>query len=405
MIKRRLYLQMWKELSAYRQMVFVSGPRQSGKTTFAKMVARNFTNHLYVNWDDLEDRARITQTPYFYEEVPRHDESTPLIIFDEIHKYDNWKNYLKGVYDRDSGRYKFLVSGSGRLDIYRKGGDSLAGRYLQFRLWPFTLGELKSSPATAAAVLQNPLRIPRARSGLRRTWNELCLYGGFPDPHAAKKVEYYRAWSGAYNNQLLREEIRSLVELRKFGSVEVLFSLLRGKIGSPLSMQSLARDCQVSFESVKTWLEVFERFYLVFRLSPWTKKIPRAITKEKKLYLLDYARIASPGAKFENMVAVELWRAVTNWTDRGAGRFSLHYVRNKEKEEVDFLIAESNRPILLVEAKSSDDKVSRGLEKIQGQLGVPVVQLVNRAGPCKRISNGGQEILVVDAPRWLAQLG
>lgn len=404
MIKRRSYLQIWEELSAYRQMVFISGPRQSGKTTFAKSVARRFTNHWYVNWDDLTDRERIIRNPYFYEEVTRRDESTPLIVFDEIHKFEGWKNYLKGVYDRDSSHYKFLVSGSGRLDIYRRGGDSLAGRYFQFHLWPLTLGELKASSKTVAAILHDPLRIPKARPGLWKTFNELSLYGGFPDPYTTKKAEYYRMWSGTYNNQVLREDIRNLVDLRKFSSVEVLFSLLPPKIGSPLSMNSLSRDCQVSFDSVKTWLDVFERFYLTFRISPWTKKIPRAVTKEKKLYLFDYARIVSPAAKFENMVALELWCAVTNWTDRGAGNFSLHYVRNKEKEEVDFLIAESNRPVLLLETKSSEETVSKGLRRIQTHLDVPAVQLVNKEGLCKRIPNGKQRILLVDASRWLAQL-
>jgi predicted AAA+ superfamily ATPase len=192
--------------------------------------------------------------------------------------------------------------------------------------------------------------------------------------------------------------------LRSIEDVEILFSLLPSKIGSPLSMASLSRDIHVSFDSVRNWIEIFENFFMVFRIAPWTRKIARAITKEKKLYLFDYAGIDSPAAKFENMVALELFRAVSNWNDLGLGNFSLHYLRNRDREEVDFLISNNHHPLLLIETKLSDDFASKSLIKFQKILNIPAVQLVNRADICKPVSNNNSKIMIISADHWLSLL-
>ena len=169
-------------------------------------------------------------------------------------------------------------------------------------------------------------------------------------------------------------------------------------------MASLARDLNVSFDSIRSWLDIFENFFMIFRIAPWRKKVSRPITKEKKLYLFDYAGIESPAAKFENMVALELLRAVSNWNDLGLGDFSLHYVRNRDKEEVDFLIANRHRPFILIEAKLSDENLSKSLMKFQKTLNAPAVQLVNKKGICKLVSNNDMKIMVVSADHWLSLL-
>ena len=403
-MKRTFYENIWQRLSTHKQMVFVAGPRQAGKTTFTQILAEDFNNSLYFNWDILDEKRKLIENPTFYEEVHRKDNSLPLIIFDELHKYSNWKNYLKSVYDRDKGNYKFVVSGSGRLDMYQKGGDSLAGRYFIFYLWPFTLAELAGNNLTFEQFLSNPIEIRAFPHETQPIWNKLSQCTGFPDPYLDGTGEFYRIWSNTYRKQLLREDIRDLTSLRSIEDVEILFSLLPSKIGSPLSMASLARDIHVSFDSVRNWIEIFENFFMVFRIAPWTRKIARAITKEKKLYLFDYAGIDSSAEKFENMVALELFRAVANWNDLGLGNFSLNYLRNRDREEVDFLISNNHDPLLLIETKLSDDDASKSLIKFQNILNIPAVQLVNRGDICKLVSNNNSKIMIISADHWLSLL-
>ncbi len=403
-LRRILYEAIWERLSAHTQMVFIAGPRQAGKTTFTQILAEGFNNSLYFNWDILDEKRKLIENPSFYEEVHRKDNSVPLIIFDELHKYSNWKNYLKSVYDRDKGNYKFIVSGSGRLDMYQKGGDSLAGRYFIFYLWPFTLAELAGNNLTFEQFLANPIEIRELPQETQLIWNQLKKFTGFPDPYLDGTVEFYRIWSNTYRKQLLREDVRDLASLRSIEDVEILFSLLPSKIGSPLSMASLSRDIQVSFDSVRGWIEIFENFFMVFRLGPWTRKISRAITKEKKLYLFDYGGIESEAAKFENMVALELLRAISNWNDHGFGNFSLHYLRNRDGQEVDFLISNNHHPFLLIETKLSDDYASKSLIKFQKILNIPAVQLVNSDGICKLVSNNNLKIMIISADHWLSLL-
>lgn len=404
MKERIIYQKIWQKLSSYKNMVLLSGPRQSGKTTFAKIIARNYTNKIYYNWDDIPSKRQLIRDPYFFEKLDRMDETIPLVIFDEIHKYSNWKNYLKGVYDGFVEEYQFLVTGSGRLDLYQKGGDSLAGRYLKFYLLPFTYSELVNKQNLLKDFLNNPFYLQEDSKTDYNLWNGLFELSGFPEPFLKGEKEFYRLWSNNYQQQLIREDIRELTQIKKFSSLEILYSLLPLKVGGPLSLSSLHREVQVTVDSIKTWLEVFENCYLLFRISPWTHKISRAIRKDKKLYLFDYVQISNTGARFENMIALELYRAILNWNVLGRGDFSLNYIRNKEKEEVDFLICENHQPILLIECKLSDENISNSLIKFQNKLNVPAIQLVNKKHVGRIITNQKNKLLITSAPRWLSFL-
>jgi predicted AAA+ superfamily ATPase len=405
MISRELYWKIWQELASDKEMVFLAGPRQAGKTTLAGIIAEGFANSLYFNWDIPEQRSRLLRNPSFFEEVDRKDASPPLIIFDEIHKYRDWKNYLKGVYDRFKSGYRFLVSGSGRLDIYQKGGDSLAGRYLLFHLFPFTLAELGGRRRPYEEFVTDPLVVNSSRgSELRDIWNSLGSYSGFPEPFLAARAATYTRWSNTYARQLIREDIRDLTDVRSVSAMETLFHLLPSRVGSPLSVSGMAHDLQVSPVSVKNWLELFERFFLSFSISPWTEKVARAIVKERKVYLFDLPRLKDKGARFENVVALELWRAVTSWNDLGSGEFGLHFIKNKEKQEVDFLLSRDYKPFLLVETKLSDKEPSASLRKFQQTLRVPALQLIETGDRYRLLSNGDQQIMVAPAWQWLAGL-
>lgn len=404
MEKRSLYREIWRELSREKAMIFLSGPRQCGKTTLAHMIGEDFPNKIYFNWDIVANKRQLIADPTFFTAVNRADGSKPLVIFDEIHKYRRWKNYLKGVVDQFAGDYRFLVLGSGRLDIFQKGGDSLAGRYFPFSLWPLTLAELADRRRPFDEFVAAPLEMTPDRGDLTSLWTRLERFSGFPEPYLAGTGRFYRRWARTYARQLIREDIRDLTGIADIDTVEILFSLLPSKVGGSLSIEAIARDLQVSFATAKRWLGIFERFYLAFSIGPWTRSISRAIRKERKLYLFDAAVVPSPPARLENMVALELHRAVKTWTDLGHGDFTLHYIRNKEKEEVDFLIADGNKPILLIEVKTSDEQPSRGLRKFQHVLRVPAVQLVATGGVYRRLPNDGQTILVADARRWLSGL-
>lgn len=403
-MRRDIYLKIWADLVRAKSMVFLAGPRQSGKTTLAEQISKDFTNSLYFNWDLDTSKKQLVENPTFFESLERKDTSIPLIIFDEIHKYARWKNYLKGIYDHFRNKYKFLVLGSGRLNVFQKGGDSLVGRYFIFNMWPLTLAELAKKQLSFKEFMQNPLTFTPLNPSAKTTWDSMSRLSGFPEPFLGGSEADYRRWSQIYRKQLIREDIRNLTLIKKVDPVEILFSLLPSRIGSPLSILSLARDVQVSPKATSQWMNIFESFYLIFSLKPWTRKINRAIKKERKIYLFDYAEIPDPAAKFENMTALELLRAISNWNDLGLGHFDLHYLRNREKEEVDFLISNNNNPFLLVETKLSDNHVSKTLVKFQTTLNVPAVQLIQTSETCKLISNGNQQLLVAGATRWLPLL-
>jgi predicted AAA+ superfamily ATPase len=405
MISREPYIRAWQELAQEKGMIFLSGPRQSGKTTLAKTIAAAFTNSIYFNWDIPEHRTRFLRDHRFFEGVDRKDATPPLIIFDEIHKYRDWKNAIKGIYDEFHDTYRFLVTGSGRLDLYQKGGDSLAGRYFLFHLFPLTVAELGGRRRPFEEFRRTPLQISMEDAGEAQSiWEQLAELSGFPEPYLSGRKTTWRRWSQTYARQLVREDIRDLAGIKSVQDLETLYLLLPTKVGSPLSVPSLAGDLKASYNSVRNWLDVFERFYLTFSVATWTGRIARAIQKERKVYLWDYAQIQDPAARFENMVAAELQRAVVLWNDLGYGRFSLHFVRDKSKREVDFLIVDEGAPFLLVEAKLGDTEPAKALRYFQERLGAPAVQLTGGGDSYRLSGNAERQILVAPAAAWLSQL-
>ncbi len=408
MKNRNLYKGIWDQLSSDKSLIMLAGPRQSGKTTFARdIVAKDFSDTVYFNWDISEDKRRLIDDPVFFSKVPRSRVlSKPLVILDEIHKYRNWKNYLKGVYDQFSREYQFLVTGSGRLEFARKAGDSLAGRFLKFHIFPFTLAELSPSRKSLEDFTDNPLGdfdvISAGKS--RQAFESLWELSGFPEPFINGKKAFWRAWSMSYGQQIIRDDLRTIADIRNLDLVETLFALVPSRVGSPLSINNLAGDLQVAFDTAKNWLMLFDAFYLTFRMSPWTAKISRSILKEKKIYLFNYPVIEDDSARFENLVALEFLRAVEIWNDYGWGKFSIHYLRNKDKQEVDFLIAKNNKPFLLAETKITDDSPAANLLSFQNVLDVPALQLVKKEGVNKVYRNGKNNVLVVTAHRWLSSL-
>ena len=274
-----------------------------------------------------------------------------------------------------------------------------------FHLWPFTLAELAGTGNSLSDFRNKPLELSGQSKGEHQEmWNRLEKFSGFPEPYSTAQETAYLRWSTTFSQQLIREDIRDLTGIKSLGDLETLYYLLPSKVGSPLSIPSLSSDLKAAYNTIAGWLETFERFFLIFSLTPWTRNIARAIQKERKIYLWDSPRIRDPAARLENMVALELYRAITLWNDLGRGSFRLHFIKNKDQQEVDFLIVEDNRPLILIEVKLSETQPSKALLKFQSALQIPAVQLTNRQGGFRLISNDDQKVLVAPAWQWIATL-
>lgn len=386
-------------------MAFLSGPRQVGKTTLSHDVEARFSQHLYFNWDVITDQKKILKNPYFFETENRNTSEPFLVVLDEIHKYSRWKNYLKGAFDQHKSQFRFLITGSGRLDLYKKGGDSLLGRYFSVPLFPLSVGEIKGhmpSLKTFKAALLNP---PQANATTSEAYQTLFQFSGFPEPYLRATDRFYNTWGAERKTLLVREDIRNASAIRELSQLEILSHLIPERIGSPLSLNGLREDVGVAFETIRDWVLLLEQFFYLFRLTPFTGKLARSLKKEAKVYLYDWAEIQDEGHRFENLVALHLLKAARLWKATGEGDIALHYLRNKEKQEVDFALLEKGKPICLVECKLSDENISPHLLHFQKKLSVPIaVQLVHKKGVSKKISENGLTQWIMSADQWLAIL-
>ncbi len=332
---RYLRPQIERDLSA--KMVFVAGPRQVGKTTLARSLEGAGAG--YLNWDVAEHREQILR---------RRLPPTDLWVFDEIHKFRTWRNYLKGLYDGRRPGQRILVTGSARLDLYRFGGDSLQGRYHLLRLHPLSVAELG---LTTAAEL-----------------GDLLTLGGFPEPYFSGSETEARRWSREYRTLLVREEVAGLERVTDLGTLELLALALPDRVGSPLSINALREDLHVSHKTVARWVEILERLYAVFRLAPFGGPRLRAVRKEQKHYHLDWSVVPAEGPRFENLVACHLLKWVHHGQDAEGRDLELRYFRDVDRREVDFVVTEGRRPLLLVECKWDDAEVDRGLRYLKARF-------------------------------------
>ena len=332
---RYLTPQLRRDLA--RKMVFVAGPRQVGKTTLARSLPKAAAG--YLNWDVSEHRERLLR-----HELP----VSHLWIFDEIHKYRQWRNYLKGLYDNRRAGQQILVTGSGRLDLYRFGGDSLQGRYHLLRLHPFSAAELKLG--TGPHLL------------------DLLKLGGFPEPWLSASETEARRWSREYRTRLIREEVATLERIQDLGHLELMILRLPELVGSPLSINALREDLQISHKTAASWLAVLERLYAIFRLAPFGSSRIRAVRKEQKHYHFDWALVPEDASRFENLVACHLLKWVHFQQDTEGKDIELMYFRDTDGREVDFVIVERRQPKLIVECKWADTDVDRGLRYLKARF-------------------------------------
>lgn len=342
------------------KMVFLGGPRQVGKTTLAQGLIPSYHDEhpAYLNWDSDIDRFRFKNRQW--------PKSEKLIVLDEIHKSKNWRNQIKGLYDTLKNTHQFLVTGSARLDHFRRGGDSLLGRYYYLRLHPYSLPELGSSQTSL---------------------NDLFKYGGFPEPLLAKDEKVLRRWHLGRLSKLVRVDLTSLESVKDVDKVELLAQELPLKVGSPLSLKSIAEDLEIDSKTVKRWIGILDALYYSFRIAPFGSTKIRAVKKEQKIYLWDWSQIEDPGFRFENMIASHLLKYCHFHEDVHGHSMELRYIRDTDKREVDFVVMKNKKPLFSVEAKLNDRAPSPHLFYFRDRLSIPKYYQVSLEGPGKVIDD------------------
>lgn len=370
MIQRRITDIILGDLK--KKMVMIAGPRQCGKTTLAKQIGlRCKKSYHYYNWDIDEDRKDILQG--------RLDSSSELWILDELHKYRHWKNFLKGKFDQDKGKRSFLITGSAKLDVYSRGGDSLQGRYFFHRLHPFTIAEIAGCKNLAPVEEVLKFHIS-TKKNTEKTLEDLFVLGGFPEPFLSGSEKEASRWRLAYGSHLVREEIRDLARIQELDKLELLFDRLPQNVGSVLSINSLREDLEVAFETVRDWLLILENTYGIFRIPPFGAVRIKAVKKEQKLYFWDWAKVPEPSARFENMVALHLLRFVHWQRDVEGNDFELRYFRDVNGHEVDFIILKDKKPWCAIEAKMSEQGLDTNLKYLVQRVKIPYAFQVHFKG-------------------------
>lgn len=373
-------------------MVFLGGPRQVGKTTFAReMVGAHYKNMTYYNWDYAPDRRELAHLSF--------PGGTDLLVLDEIHKYKKWKGLVKGLFDKRHQDFATMVTGSARMDIYRRGGDSLMGRYHYYRMHPFSLSE---AAGLVPSISQpgEPLKFAPSEAS-NDILKNLMEFGGFPEPFLAKDERVARRWRQERLERLFREDIRDVEIIRELGSMELLASILPQRTANLLSINALREDLDVSHKAVSNWLNILEKFYYHFRIYPFASRKIRSLKKEPKLYLWDWAEVDDMPRRFENLVAGHLLKFVHYLHDAQGYDTNLHFLRDVDGREVDFIVSNGGKPWFAVEVKMQEQTISRHLSYFAARLGIPYLfQVVMPPGVDQFIG----DVRLLSADRFLAGL-
>ncbi len=358
----RIYQTMIEShLKNYRQMVFVSGPRQVGKTTMCEAVAST-----YLSWDDEDVRRAIQSGQRAVADKYALNvaaESEKVLVYDEIHKYSKWKQFLKGFYDLYGRNLRIVATGSAKMDVYKKGGDSMMGRYFPYRMHPLSVAELLDVSIPDERIVRSPKRLSDDE------WTALVRFGGFPDPFVNRDVRFSRRWNSLRFEQLLKTDMRDLTRISELDQLSALAEILSNRSGEQLVYKSIGCDLGVDEKTAKKWIKTLKYLYFGFEVRPWFRNIENSIRKMPKWYLRDWANIQDEGKRAETFIACHLLKAVEGWTDLGYGEFSLGYLRDKSRREVDFVVTRDGIPWFLVEVKKSDTSLSESLAFFQKRTG------------------------------------
>ncbi len=393
----RLYDAILAEhLEKHRQMAFVAGPRQVGKTTTCQGLGE-----VYLDWDNQDDKRTILEGPAAVAKrlgLQRLREAPVVAVFDELHKHGRWKTFLKGFFDTYGEQVRLLVTGSSRLDLYRRGGDSLMGRYFLFRMHPLSVAEVIRQGLPEEPI-QSPASLPEAK------FSALWEHGGYPEPFFKRDGRFTRRWLSMRQALLLKEDVRDLTRIQDLGQMEMMGILLSERSGQQVIYSNLAQAVRVSVDTARRWVNALCSLHVGFLVRPWFVNVARSLRKEPKWFLRDWSGIVDPGARAETFVACHLLKAVEGWTDLGLGAFELRYLRDLQKNEADFLIVRDRKPWFLVEVKSRETVLSPALGYFQRQTRAPhAFQVVLEMDYVETDCFRRREPVVVPARTFLSQL-
>lgn len=364
-MKRSYYSILPKHLEQFRQMIFVVGPRQVGKTTLCKELVPKCE---YFNWDNHDHRTLIINGPgKIAEEIGLNQllKKRKVIIFDEIHKFSKWKDFLKGFFDVYSDNTKIIVTGSSRLDFFKRSGDSLMGRYFLYHLHPLSIREI-AKPGLSDDEIQLPVPIGNQQ------FDSLYKFGGFPEPFLKTNIRFSNRWKNLRRQQLFNEDIRDYTRVQEIYQIELLAEIMKNQTGQLTNYSNLANKVKVSVDTIRRWIKILDSLYYCFTIQPWSHNISRSLLKQPKVYLWDWSLINDAGARMENFVASHLLKAIHWWTDNGFGEYNLCFLRDKDKREVDFLVVKNQKPWFLIEVKCDQRKsLSKDLIYFHEQIDAP----------------------------------
>lgn len=373
------------------KMAFIAGPRQVGKTTLARVLVADTRN--YFLHDDEAFRRAWAKSPT----AAIAGRGGGPIVLDEIHKDRAWKRKLKGLYDQPGSRLPIIVTGSARMGYYRKGGDSLLGRYLPYQLHPFSVGE-RASPPRPDAVLGD-------YAEATYPWSDLLRLGGFPEPLIGGRVNLAQRWSRLRLDRLVFEDSRDIRQIGDLRALATLVELLPERVGSLLSVNALHQDVGKAYATVRAWVELLDILYFSFTVRPYAHRLRRVVKAEPKLYLYDILRIPERelGKRRENLAALHLLKACHYWTDTAQGEFELRFVRDKDGREIDFLVLRDKAPWMAIECKSGATDPARNLVHFSELLRVPHrIQLVSEEGHDRFFA--AAKVRVINYERFFAAL-
>lgn len=363
------YLYKFIKEDLEKKMVFIGGPRQVGKTTLSQQFIKKYQDKhpAYLNWDLDEHRKKIRNLEW--------SDKEPLIVFDEIHKFKNWRSFVKGIYDTLKNTHSFLITGSARLDLFRKGGDSLLGRYHYYRLHPYSLAELGAND---------------------KNLNDLFKFGGFPEPLRDKSERTLKRWHMQRLARLIKVDLRDITFIRDIEKIYQLAEELPNRVGSPLSIKNLANDLEVDHKTAKNWVQNLDNLYYCFLISPYGEPKIRAVKKEQKLYLWDWSQIEEPGIRFENMMACHLLKFCHFHEDVFGEKMELRFLRDTDKREVDFLVLKNKKPIFAVECKLKSENLSPHIPYFLERTKIPLFFQVHMNGKSRAVSDKIKIINMID---------
>lgn len=395
----RIYSEAIREhFAKYRQMIFLSGPRQVGKTTLVRE-----QNPKYISWDREKDRQLILSGADRIAEKfglgSRMTEDRIIIAFDEIHRYPRWKTFIKGFFDSYEHDVKVMATGSARMDVYKRGGDSMMGRYFPYRVHPFSVAEIIRPSLPDESLIRSPAEIHE------EDWTALWEHGGFPEPFTLRDRRFSRKWRDLRLEQLLRSDVRDISKTLEIDRIECLAKILINRSSEQLVYSSLARDLNVAEPTIKLWISILKSLYFGFEVRPWFRNVENSIRKTPKWFLRDWSAVEDDGKRAETLVACHLLKAVEMWTDLGYGEFALNYLRDKRKREVDFIVSRDSSPWFLVEVKKGDAKLSGALSEFQRMTGAKhAFQVVLDGAFVNRSCFDYTSPVVVSARTFLGQL-